>query len=340
MSEPRLEDKLHSLVDHLDAPASTSARHAVGHRTRVLRRRRRTRYTVLGVAVVAVVAGMLSLLGTRPDVETGPSNPGHSVPAVTVDLDGWEVVSAEESLDDDPPEDSSYQVFRRRDTLAGPSAFVEHTPSSDTVVPMAGQEPVDINGAEGALSQQGRSITLSWNPDHGDSTATLYAWDLTRIEVEDLARSLATRDDDLGYPPTRDMEYGFDVADPTLPEGIEEDAIAAARARAEAEVRLTELRAGAATIRAQVDDRGELAFEETLGGFVDADDVEDVRVLDRPAVLIRRAGSDLWTVPARLDDGVSLQLDVSGVDRAAVDEILDHVEEIDEKDWRQLLADR
>ena len=227
MTEPRLEDKLHSLADLLDAPASTTARQAIGRRTRVLRRRRRARNTVLGVAVVVAVAGLLSLLSRGTDVETGPSNPGYTLPAITVDLDGWEVASAEEALDESPvdPLDGSYQVFRRPGELVGPTVFVAHTPSSDTVVPMEGQETVGVRGRDGALTEGNQSITLTWNPPppNGDSTAYLYAWDLPREEVIAIANSLETLGDGLGYPVTPDMKFGFDAPPAALPDGIEEE---------------------------------------------------------------------------------------------------------------------
>ena len=340
MTEPRLEDKLHSLADLLDAPASTTARQAIGRRTRVLRRRRRARNTVLGVAVVVAVAGLLSLLSRGTDVETGPSNPGYTLPAITVDLDGWEVASAEEALDESPvdPLDGSYQVFRRPGELVGPTVFVAHTPSSDTVVPMEGQETVGVRGRDGALTELNGAITLTWNPPppNGDSTAYLYAWDLPREEVIAIANSLETLGDGLGYPVTPDMKFGFDAPPAALPDGIEEERIAVAPSDPP-EVRRVELRDGPASIQLEVADRGERSFERTLSSVLGQEEVESATVLERPAILYPM-GADQWQAHVRLDDRSALFVTVTGADRATFDDILDHLEEINEKEWLDLLA--
>lgn len=338
MTEPRLEEKLQGLADHLDAPASTTARQAIGHRSRVLRRRRRTRNSVLGVAVVAVVAGTASVLSRGADVETGPTNPGgYRVPAITVDLDGWDVTSAEEAPTDSAEvADSVFQVFRRPGDLVGPTVFVEHTVSSDAVVPMAGQEEVQVRGQRAVLWPQGENITLSWNPSGGDSTANLHAWDLSEPEVVAFADALEERDDDVQYGPTSVDEFGFDIVASALPTGIEEERLAVAASDSPT-VRSVELSDGSASVRLEAADRGGRDFEATLNSLLGYEDVESATVLERPAILYPM-GADQWLAHVRLDDRSALFVNATGVDRAEFDEILDHVEEVDEKDWLDLLA--
>jgi len=304
----------------------------------VLRRRRHTRNTVLGVAVVAVVAGTASVLSRGVDVETGPTNPGYRVPAITVDLDGWDVTSAEEAATA-PAEgtDGVFQVFRRPGDLVGPTVFVDHTVSSDAVVPMAGDREVEVRGRRAALETLGQSTTLSWNPSGGDSTARLHAWDVSEPDVRALAGALEERDDDVQYGPTSVDEFGFDVAASALPAGLEEERLVGA-APDSPTVRSVELSDGSGSVRLEAADRGGRDFEKTLDSLLGYQEgVESATVLERPAILYPM-GADQWLAHVRLDDRSALFVKATGVDRAEFDELLDHLEEVDEKDWLDLLA--
>src|SRR4029453_6039053 len=106
-------------------PATDAALEAVRRRTGGLRRRRQVRYAAgAGVLMVMVVAGGMALRGHRAALEAGPmasarDGSGGPVPALTVDLDGWELVRAEERpADEVHVEDAAFegalQVFRRR----------------------------------------------------------------------------------------------------------------------------------------------------------------------------------------------------------------------------------
>ena len=96
MTPPPLEDRLNRLADGLVAPPTPEARDAIGHRTGVLRRRRRARQAAgVGALVLAAVAGSIAVTrDTAPEARSGYAGlrtPGRS-PALTLDIDGWEVV--------------------------------------------------------------------------------------------------------------------------------------------------------------------------------------------------------------------------------------------------------
>ena len=75
MTTPPLEDRLTRLADGLVAPATPEARQAIGHRTGVLRRRRRAKRAVgSGVLVLAVIGGIaLTRPDQNPEAEVGGS---------------------------------------------------------------------------------------------------------------------------------------------------------------------------------------------------------------------------------------------------------------------------
>src|SRR5262245_32316709 len=133
MTPPPLEDRLNRLADRLEAPATPDARQAIGRRAAMLGRRRQVRNVVgRGLLVLLVAAGALALrLGDPAYVEIDPAGPpSGSLPALMADVDGWQVVAAEDTAA--PPDGGatsdpawgSLQVFRRPGDLTGPSIFL------------------------------------------------------------------------------------------------------------------------------------------------------------------------------------------------------------------------
>jgi hypothetical protein len=297
-----------------------------------------------------VVAGVLAFRGDErhgPDVEMGPITPGEedegSLPAITVEADGWEVIDAQE--DYDQPWDAgdtniefgyvgSLQVFRRPGQLAGPTIVVQHWPASDAVVPRSGEEAVQIGDRQGALHQvDDRRFTLSWNPPTGDSQGYLQAFDLTREQVIDFATGLEAQDGDIDYPPAADDQYGFEAT--VLPADIEEDPVGPLRERADS--RRVELQKGSADVVVSVDDRGEMTFEDKLAGrLINGADVAEVSVEGRPALLVGQGQT--WTVLWRHGDA-NVEVSITGAERweyGEVDVIIDGLREISEEEWRDL----
>ena len=77
MTPPPLEERLNRLADGLIAPPTPEAREAIGHRTGVLRRRRRAQQAAgVGVLVLAAVAGSIAVTrDTAPEARTDFADP-------------------------------------------------------------------------------------------------------------------------------------------------------------------------------------------------------------------------------------------------------------------------
>ena len=197
MMPPPLEDRLNRLADHVAAPATADARQAIGRRTARLRRRRQVRNAAgAGLVALLVLAGAAALQAKDPDVETDIAGP-RELPALTVDLDGWQVAAAgdttaaPDTTDVYDPASGSLQVFRQPGNLAGPSIFLRHEEASDVVAEKPAAERVTVDGSQGYLEQTGPdSFTVSWNPAQTDSQAYLEARGLKRGEVVDFANGL------------------------------------------------------------------------------------------------------------------------------------------------------
>jgi hypothetical protein len=346
MTPPPLEDRLNRLADHLAAPATPDARHAIGRRAATLRRRRQVRNAVgSGLLALLIVAGALVLRIDDPaDVELEPAGPAPgSLPALTVDLDGWRIVAAEETTttpgtgDTYDPASGSLQVFRRPGDLAGPSVFLHHQAASDAIVADPAAQPVVIAGSEGYLHQTGpESFTVRWTPPVGDSQAYLEARGLTRNEVIQFANGLEVKDDAIRYPPAPDEKFGFVAG--KLPGGIQEDPVSATNPGGPAVRRLV-LERARATADVAIDDRGEAAFEAYLGELLGSDSVvEEVSVMDHPAVLVERPDSGRWSLVWQQTDEATVIASLTGVGRSTVDDFVGSLREISESEWRDLVA--
>jgi hypothetical protein len=345
MMPPPLEDRLNRLADHVAAPATPDARQAIGRRTARLRRRRRRRQVrnAVGGGLVAllVLAGAAALQANDPDVETDIAGPGE-LPALTVDLDGWQIVDAEDTTaapdtaDVYDPASGSLQVFRRPDDLAGPSVFLRHEGASDPVAETPAAERVTIGGSQGYLEQTGPDrYTVSWNPAQTDSHAYLEARGLERGEVVDFANGLRLKDPDIHYPPTPGTRFGFDAQRP--PKGLEEVPVSPASPGSNTVRHLVAERPGA-TIEITIDDRGVASFETHLGRLLAAGGAaEEVSVLGHPAVLVEHPDGR-WSLVWRQTDEATVIASLSDVDRSAVDDFVGGLDEISEGEWQDLKA--
>jgi hypothetical protein len=342
MMPPPLEDRLNRLADHVAAPATPDARQAIGRRTARLRRRRQVRNAVGGGLIALVVlAGAVALQTDDPDVETDIAGPGE-LPALTVDLDGWQIVDAEDTTaapdtaDVYDPAAGSLQVFRQPGNLAGPSVFLRHEAASDPVAEKPAALPVTIRGAEGYLERTGRdSFSLSWNPAQSDSHALLEARGLKQGEVVDLANDLRLKDPDIQYPPAAGTSFGFDAQ--RLPKGLQEVDASPANPGRDA-VRHLVAKRDRATIDITIDARGEGAFETNLGELLaTGGSVERVSVLGHPAVLVEHPDGR-WSLVWRQTDEATAIASLSGVDRSTVDDVMGGLDEISEGEWQDLVA--
>jgi hypothetical protein len=350
MNAPPLEDRLNHLADRLAAPATPEAREAIGRRASVLRRRRRVRTAVGSGALAVVVAGMLTLRGGEiADVETTPAGPPTgSLPVLTLELDSWRIVTAEDTtttghiaaipdVDVPDPVSGSLQVFRRPGDLTGPSVFLHHRVASDPIVPEPGAVPVTIAGSEGYLRETGKqSMTLRWSPPLGDNAAYLEARGLSQVQVMEFAMGLEARDDAIHHPPTPDEQFGFDATE--LPAGIEEVPVDQANP-GQPVLRRAVFERDSATVEVTIDDRGDAAFEAYLGNLLMADgDAEQVSVMDHAAVLVERPDeTGCWLVWQQTDEA-TVVMSLTGVARSTVDDVVDGLREVSERDWQDLLA--
>ena len=351
MKMPGLEDHLHDLADRVSAPATDAALQAVGRRTGVLRRRRQVRYAAgAGVLMVVVVAGGMALRGHRADIEAGPVASGRygsdgsdgAVPALTVDLDGWELVRAEERPPDqvhveDAAFEGALQVFHRRGDLVGPSVYLTHTPAADAAVGAdvaAQSQTVDIAGAPGYLYSPGTdSYELSWNAV-GDSVVSLRSWGLSEEEVLAFARGLQPKDGDgqIVYPPASEDQFGFVATD--APDGLVEVDLPPV-IRTPSNARVVELAQDAATVQLQTWRGNERDFETDLGDLLrSTDQVEQLSVMDHTGVVFTLAEDETTVVTWRPDDTTVASLVATGVDPATLDDLLASVRELSEEEWQ------
>jgi hypothetical protein len=343
MMPPPLEDRLNRLADDVAAPATPDARQAIGRRAARLRRRRRVGSAVGGgLVALLILAGAVALQAKDPaDVETDIAGPGE-LPALTIDLDGWQVVAAEDTTATpdtagvDDPASGSLQVFRRPGDLAGPSVFLHHEAASDAIA-ASDTRPVTIGGAEGYLEQTGPdSFSISWNPVQSDSQADLEARGLTQPEVIDFANGLRVKDPDIRYPPAPGTRFGF-VAE-RLPKGLREIPVGPASPGPSPGRRLVAERDGA-TIEITIDDRGEAAFETGLAELLATGGAaERVSVLGNPAVLVEHPDGR-WSLVWRQTDGATVIASLSDVDRSTVDDVVGGLDEISEGEWQDMKAD-
>lgn len=345
MTPPPLEDRLNRLADHLAAPATPDARQAIGRRAATLRRRRQVR-TAAGGGLLAllVLGGAMALQIDHPaDVETDTAGPTPgSLPALAVDLDGWQITTAEDTTatpdmsDVYDPASGSLQVFRRPDDLTGPSVFLHHQAAGDAILEDPTAQSVPIGGTQGSIQQTGpESFTVRWAPAQGDSQAYIEARGLTRGEVVHFANSLGLKDPDIQYP-AADAKLGF-VAD-QLPKGIQEVSVTPTSPDRNA-VRQLVLERDPGTIEVTIDDRGEASFETYLGELLATDgDVEPVSVLGHRAVLVEHPNDGRWSLVWRQTDAATVVATLTGVGRSTVDDFVSSLVEISDDEWQDLVA--
>jgi hypothetical protein len=347
MNMSPLDDHLHHLADRVTAPATPEARQAISRRSGVLRRRRQVRNAVGGgVLALALLAGGLALRGDdRPDVEMGPAEPGSgSLPALTVDLDGWAIVDVEDTafgvhLGDDPVWEGSLQEFRRPGELTGPYVVLQHTVASDALMAEEGDQTVAIGDASGYLRQTGpSSITLRWGPQNSDAHAYLQAWGLSPDEVVEFAQGLEPNDDSIEHPQAPDEQFGFVAT--WLPDGIEEypgEPVNADRPSVR-RVFLERESGEPGIVRVDIRHGDEMAFEDSLDDLQVTDGTgERLSILDRPAVLVERPDNE-WLLLWRHTDDAVVVVSLLGVDRSTVDDVADGIREMPEEEWQAVLG--
>lgn len=344
-----LEDRLHQLADPVSAPPGTSARAAIMRRATVLRRRRRA-LQATGASVVMVLAVAAGTLlrqggGDGQDVELGPvTRDEGSLPALTVDLDGWEVVSAE---DDVQPQVSgsdqsggSMQVFTNLSGQSVPLVIVQHEVVADPASPAQGAEQVDLCGTTQADLQRGAGIRLRWDPQAGDSLAELHAWGLSEEDAVDFACSLQPKSTDISYPGT-ETPLGFVVGE--VPDSWQE--VPLESDRPDGLLRRSQLQPSSPgddqqlSITISVGNPGPWLVEDA---FVDSWAVagETVEVMGQDGLLRpipEGAGeADGWVLTWLRTDQVAVSIRMEGLDRQAVDDVIDGLRELTNAEWQDL----
>jgi hypothetical protein len=335
MTPPPLEDRLNRLADGLIAPPTPEAREAIGHRTGVLRRRRRARQAAgVGALVLAAVAGSIAVTrDTAPEARTDFADPHAALPALTLDVDGWDVVAA-----DDTVADGSVQLFRVPGDTDGPTIALRHHTASDPVFPLDGtDEAVTVGPVTGYLHQtSAEDFTLRWNPPLGDNAAEIEAHGLSRDEVLEFAEGLESRDDEIQHPPLSGDVFGFEAT--RLPKGIEEDVDADAPDGPVPARLLVAVRASAMaqlTIQAS----GDGAYRATVTGLEqEGGSTEQLTVMGHPAFAVEHPDEFGWTVVWQPRAAMTAEMTLSGVDRVAIDGVVAGLREIDEDEWDALVT--
>jgi hypothetical protein len=355
MTETWIEDRFRRLVDGVEAPATSMAFKAIEGRQRDLRRRRRVGVVVVAGVVMATVAGVALRRGS-PALEIDPAEPRTEdgaeggLPALTLDLDGWEVTAASDEHDvpfglgPPPPGDDSteaVQVFRQPGELTGPTIYLRHdpgeAPNMDRILP----DEVMIGGVRGRAWVFGDDVTMSWNLHDGHTNVWLRAaGGLTLDQVLEFAEGLQPRDGNISLPPSPSDRFGFEATISVA--GLAEEP-AAAQLPTIINRRQVTLSNGTANVQIEIDDAGLRAFEDDLGGLLGTR--EHVTVADRPAVLFPQEiqitdtrtmviGELRWmhTTTSRV------MVHFTFVDPTELDDILDGIHQIPEHDWNELVA--
>ncbi len=337
MTTPPLEDHLTRLADGLVAPATPEARQAIGHRTRVLRRRRRAvRAAGSGVVALAVIGG-IALTRPDPNPEAEVANPSR-LPTFTLEVPGFEIVTARDGVTVDLPIGSE-QVFVTPGDPEGPRLVLRHVPSSDAFAPATSDEDVVAVGeAEGRLTHpEPDELVLRWSPPLGDNTAEIEARGLTQDQVVGFAEGLQAKDQDgFQYPPMLDDTFGF--VPTSVPDGLEEvTADDAPDGSGPGHLLVADGDSATAELTVMpADDPDRQATLDALAAT--AGEREALSVLGRPAQLVAGpSGLTSWLV-WQPQDGVSAVLEVTGGDRSTIDALIDGLREVSEDEWEALVA--
>jgi hypothetical protein len=342
MTPPPLEDRLNRLADGLIAPPTPEAREAIGLRTGVLRRRRRARQAAgVGALVLAAVAGSIAVTrDTAPEAQTDFADPHAALPALTLDVDGWDVVEAEDTEAQTPAaaSDGVVQLFHKAGDVDGPTIALRHQAAGDPVLPLEGadEDAVTIGEVTGYLRQTGaEDFVLRWAPPLGDNAAEIEAHGLARDEVLAFARRLESRDDELQNPPLPGDVFGFEAT--YLPDGLEEDTVPVTADEPAPARRLVAERASA---RAEltIEASGDVAYWATVDDLQSAGPAEQVTVMDHPAFLAGRPDELGWTVVWQPRGATTARITFSGVDRSEIDKVVAGLREIGDDEWDTLVS--
>lgn len=338
--ENRLPEALERAAHEVVAPPSDVARGRIHRRARALERRSHVRMALAGAALVTLgLGGALSLRDDgREQVTAGPANDpgqwadweppvgGDGLPAFV--LEGREPSYADEDGGTMEPEgqigpEPTSQVFRRPGDYAGPTVYVGSGPGLE--IPQGDAETVQVAGHPANLSRYNPAVpALGWQLPDGRAVY-IRAWGLSDDELLSFAGGLRER-----------PRGGFDAT--VLPQQLVEDPIEGS-AMTEYAIRELRYELPASHVEIFVNLGGEREFEGYVQDrFDSADQVEQLVVLDRPAVLIHYRGSQRWSLQWRHTTTARVEVVVEGGDRANVDRVLAGLHEVDQATWRDLLA--
>jgi len=346
--EERLRTGLRSSAEEVSVPDDLPAR--VERRITLRRRQALMARIAVTMVVLSIVGGALWLnTDDKAEVTTGspPADPtrwvdwqpppaGETLPGLTVEADGIDFEGASEYSGpiEPPPEgvtlgppQRSFQVFRQRGAYAGPTVYVSTRQSVGPGEPAFPSEIVEVDGHEATLSTYVSAVPrLSWKLA-GDVEVSARFWSMTTDEILEFANGLKERPDGSGFDAT------------ALPQDIEEDPMESVPMTTFA-FRDLGFRSGTDTyVELHIVRSDEVDFESFVGDRLDsADAVEQLIVLNRPAVLIHYEDSDRWSLQWRQTTRDRVELDVTGADRASLDRIMAGIREIDEAAWQELAA--
>jgi hypothetical protein len=346
--EERLRTGLRSSAETVSVPDDLPAR--IERRITLRRRQALTARVAATIMVLSLAGGALWLnANDTTDVFTGspPADParwadwqpppaGETLPALTVEADGIELARASEDsgpIEPAPegvilgPPRRSFQVFRQPGAYAGPTAYVSTRQSAGPSGPGLPSETVEVDGHEATLSTYVPAVPrLSWKLA-GDIEVSALFWSMTTDEILEFANGLEERPDGSGFDAT------------ALPQGIEEDPMESVPMTTFANRELGFSAGNDTVVEMHIDRSDEAEFESFVEDRLETTDaVEQLTVLDRPAVLIHYEDSDRWSLQWRHTTRDRVELDVTGVDRASLDRIIAGISEIDEATWQDLVA--
>jgi hypothetical protein len=355
-SSTALEEILHRLADGLEAPATPTALRRIEQRTGSLRRRRLVGVAAAVGVVMAATVGGLAVLGDDPpgdEVDVQGSVDESGLPAFTLDLDGWQVITARDELDvpwgigpplsgDDSTE--ALQVFRVPGDAAGPSISVHHIPTDGPVDQL--EEDVTIGDQPGRAQVRDGDITVNWQIHDGRTQVLLRAYGLSLDQVLDFAEGLRPKDADIASPPGPGDHFGFDATTPVA--GLGEEPPFGARP-ATVDSRIVRLAKGGADrdrpsfVMITVENVGRRVFEEDLAN-ADGDDWSEVTVDGVPASMLT-LGPDYPNAPVAgeltwmVDEVTRVRVTAHRVTRDELTAIAEGIHPISADEWAEILAE-
>jgi hypothetical protein len=346
--EHRLPSALHRLADDVSASATDEARRAVRRQVTRLRRRQRTRRVVAtGVLATAVIGSAFFLTTDRPSQVAVAPPAGDDLPTFTVDALGLEPLLAQDDEVWPQRVGGEYvQVYRPADDLLGPTLLIELHRATDTLSPdleqhprfrdavdpgedVPGMVPVEVRGRAAELwIDDPDSPYLTWNPEPmDDMVATARSWGVSGDELTELANDLEARPDGSGFEATELPEDLVEIDRARLPEDGGHHRV----------LYLTSERGLVVEIQMLVDEPS--GFEQRrIDRLAASSSREEVMVLDQPALLTQdELLPGTWSAIWAPTDAVTVEVRITGADRAAVDEVLAGITPIDEAEWTAIV---